>query len=951
MPCKHTEHMQIKGGGRVNSLSDRLLARVARILLSATLVAAAVCAAIAPQAAWADEAASEAQRSEDAVIVTNSSTWQTKYYTSLQAAIDDIGAVLGGHVIPYPTITITLQRDLTESVKVTLPEEANGYNIAIDLNGHMLENESGKDTIHNSSSVALMDSKSSGAVLVRGAGVVAVRNDQQRANDPSNDASISINATVRRVDDVSGSDGAIISNQGYLSIDGGTVEAGDNGQFHGAPLIVNGWEQGEPAEGPYGGRAYSELKLAGGQLIGGSYSVLNAGYGSASSPAEGGSKLYGAAKAAVYNYGRLSLDSKVSNGEDQPSDPTYSLVVKPEAGAPAIVNVQGSRYQDYSNPDNGRPGQVSIINGQFDLSDGGEVVKNEDPTNIGGRADIEISGGVYSVQPENTYLKAGCVCLNESNDAPSNSFFRSYYKVEENNGRYVAAVDTGNGVAVPKKTWAEVEQAVNDANQKPSVFIVSSLYGDSKGQAQNVTFKKAVAIYGSGSYYGSMTFETPGSSVQDVSFEIDAESVAKPSVVTSGKGGVSLKNCGIYFNSYPIDASSLRWTGIEIAGSGDTSISDVRASTPGGESSATLVEAQTGAGKVSLSNIDFRIGLTMGDAFDTEATLLKATDTTGAITVSDCSLGHRTISTKGSCIDVRDAKNVKVKNLTAEGMEHVVTLAGDCDVELSGNVQVANYGIVFDAKAGLSFAKDTTIIQYVADISPYRQASGYTAPQTSWSVEGPWIFTGWLVSGSYGGGPQGPLDKAVTNNDAYATFKRADDILRFRGGSLRMADREGNQNDASKQTDIRFGYNIRLPFGNTPDANGAYAAPISWGWKAGARPDKLNLAIEGKNRSDSPVQSGGDFVGYESNAVITGVPAAGTKAGVKYTTPIYVQGYVTYETADGTTVTATGSVQQRSVAQVAQAIKDAASGSEQNKPAQAEVAYADEILAAAKKHE
>ena len=167
--------------------------------------------------------------------------------------------------------------------------------------------------------------------------------------------------------------------------------------------------------------------------------------------------------------------------------------------------------------------------------------------------------------------------------------------------------------------------------------------------------------------------------------------------------------------------------------------------------------------------------------------------------------------------------------------------------------------------------------------------------QTSWTYptqEG-MAFAGWYKDAAF--------TTACTASDvegaAYAKFVPITDLLKFRGGSLRM-----DVTDPSTSTYLRFGYTMAVPSGVSFVENGWYVKSI----KASAPEDVRRVASNKVLNSDGTVTS---------NLVIVDVPTS------YYEYNFGEKAFVKYVTADGTTVEVVeNTYQSRSVSEVADAI-------------------------------
>ena len=133
----------------------------------------------------------------------------------------------------------------------------------------------------------------------------------------------------------------------------------------------------------------------------------------------------------------------------------------------------------------------------------------------------------------------------------------------------------------------------------------------------------------------------------------------------------------------------------------------------------------------------------------------------------------------------------------------------------------------------------------------------------------------------------------------------------FKGGSLRMDKTLADGTADTSETSLRFGYQINVK-------NDASIA--EWGWKYGvveATADKLPLSAKGKNQIKNNE-------GFVSNLVVTAITPK------NYTDKIYEAVYVTYR-KDSKTYTVTGSVEDRSVQDVVNAILNSSTATKEEK--------------------
>lgn len=164
-------------------------------------------------------------------------------------------------------------------------------------------------------------------------------------------------------------------------------------------------------------------------------------------------------------------------------------------------------------------------------------------------------------------------------------------------------------------------------------------------------------------------------------------------------------------------------------------------------------------------------------------------------------------------------------------------------------------------------------------------------------------FAGWYKDKEF----KQPYDATQSYVPGYAKFVPVGDVLKFRGGSLRMDYTAGDYS----QTSIRFGYRVTVP-------EGAKYLKDKSGWKAsGSDAKDLNVDVPVTNAADLGNNT------YATNLVFTGEKSE------SYKLPYYVQAYVGYQTQDGTIVTLNDAVRTRSVQSVTEEILKGGSGATQ----------------------
>ena len=175
-------------------------------------------------------------------------------------------------------------------------------------------------------------------------------------------------------------------------------------------------------------------------------------------------------------------------------------------------------------------------------------------------------------------------------------------------------------------------------------------------------------------------------------------------------------------------------------------------------------------------------------------------------------------------------------------------------------------------------------------------------------------FAGWYKDAEY----KNACSASDVEGAAYAKFVPITDLLKFKGGSLRM-----DVGDEVSSTNLRFGYTKAIPEGSEYVENGWYFKKIGSSQSKDVRKLAKNNVL---NSDDGTVTSNLVFTGVTTNY---------------YDATFSEKAFVKYVTADGTTVEAVeGDYQQRSVKEVAQLILKHSMAS------QAEKDYATKILAA-----
>lgn len=196
---------------------------------------------------------------------------------------------------------------------------------------------------------------------------------------------------------------------------------------------------------------------------------------------------------------------------------------------------------------------------------------------------------------------------------------------------------------------------------------------------------------------------------------------------------------------------------------------------------------------------------------------------------------------------------------------------------------------------------ETVLVEGYHDVADFKNDEGSTYPEAPTGQ----AFAGWYTDETCAA-PYGE-----TTGAAYAKFVDVNDIIHFKGGSLRMDGNPGTEDS------LRFGYSLSLPEGTTFTGSG---------WDYTINGSSLEKVAQNQATYDGGV--------VDTNLVLTGIPKA------SYATNIGTTIYVEYETADGTSVKLTDTQERiRSVKAVAQSILEAPYAT------QAEKAYAQRVLA------
>ena len=362
--------------------------------------------------------------------------------------------------------------------------------------------------------------------------------------------------------------------------------------------------------------------------------------------------------------------------------------------------------------------------------------------------------------------------------------------------------------------------------------------------------------------------------------QLIADAVVDATVVVQNKGAITLDlSDKTISNTKEIwNDDSYNWSLVSVRGNSDLTITG-NGAIDALANDSYAIDLQDAASKCTIENGAFTGNISAVYVFD------------GSLTINGGTFDIKQMSSQGdrrftiNCYD-SNYKNgtaqVSIKGGTFNGFDPANNLAEGTGTAFTapGYTSVANA----DGTYGVKLAEGAYLLQN------YR--SGGQASWTYPTQEG-MAFAGWYKDAAF--------TTACTASDvegaAYAKFVPITDLLKFRGGSLRM-----DVTDPSTSTYLRFGYTMAVPSGVSFVENGWYVKSI----KASAPEDVRRVASNKVLNSDGTVTS---------NLVIVDVPTS------YYEYNFGEKAFVKYVTADGTTVEVVeNTYQSRSVSEVADAI-------------------------------
>ena len=256
---------------------------------------------------------------------------------------------------------------------------------------------------------------------------------------------------------------------------------------------------------------------------------------------------------------------------------------------------------------------------------------------------------------------------------------------------------------------------------------------------------------------------------------------------------------------------------------------------------------------------------------------------TGEIVVDITGKVPPTLKIEGGSLDVT---SWRVTSAAAAANATVAVSGGTFTAAVPENYCAEGYAPVDngDGTYGVKLAEGAYLLQN------YR-----TGDQASWTypTKDGMAFAGWYKDASF----TTPCAASDVEGAAYAKFVPITDLLKFKGGSLRM-----DKGVPSESTYLRFGYTKAIPEGTTYIENGWYYKRIS----APTSGDRRLVAYNNALNNDGTITSNLVFNGVAKNY---------------YTANFTEKAFVKYMTVDGTTVEAVeDAYHSRSVSEVADAI-------------------------------
>ena len=516
-------------------------------------------------------------------------------------------------------------------------------------------------------------------------------------------------------------------------------------------------------------------------------------------------------------------------------------------------------------------GTLSVKGGTFDLRQKWEgsskyLFNCIDDAYASGSANVAISGGTFvgfdpSASPEGegtSYLAPG------------------YAPVDNGDGTYGVVA----GVAqIGTKAYATLAGAVAAAQDGDTITLLSDCSGDGIS-IKDDTFPNGLTIDFAGH-----------------SYTVGGKLVGSSGTASNGfhllKGNtIVMRNGSIYGDASVAGDDTTQWSGspaIMIQNYSNLTLDGM--TVKGGKQTCYTLSNNNGDTVIKDSTIIAGQNAQVGGPFAFDV-CRYASYPSVSVTVE----GNSVID---GCVDVSGA--------IGEGQNRQLTITGGTfSKPISVSTQPANIAI-----SGGTFATEIPAEHCAAGYAPTANADGTygvklaegayllqnyrTGDQASWTypTKDGMAFAGWYKDAAL----TAPCTASDVEGAAYAKFVPITDLLKFKGGSLRM-----DKGVPSESTYLRFGYTKAIPEGTTYIENGWYYKRLS----APTSGDRRLVAYNNALNNDGTITSNLVFNGVAKNY---------------YTANFTEKAFVKYMTVDGTTVEAVeDAYHSRSVNEVADAI-------------------------------
>ncbi len=367
--------------------------------------------------------------------------------------------------------------------------------------------------------------------------------------------------------------------------------------------------------------------------------------------------------------------------------------------------------------------------------------------------------------------------------------------------------------------------------------------------------------------------------------------------------GVAVENGDAIASEALKAAEAVKDLSVQSAGTGK--IGDTNVSVTDDQAKAMKqVVAAAKADDCAKVDVDFMITANMGGAVDDAIKNNSLATTTGTeilpfdlsvnmvTTVKDAN-GETTAAATATVVETKTPITVTIKVDPSKIADKRVSIArnhnGTVTVFGADSVDYETGEITFKTNQFSKYAVFARDSSSPYDLSEFTDTDGNrtSVPTSSDSNK---VFAGWYQDGDF----KKPWSENDKSGTAFAKFVDINDLITFKGGSLRM-----DQGDAATSTSLRFGYTISVPDNCTFVENG-------WNWSVTGGKSGKKVATDRQLNTDGTATS---------NIVFTPIGKA------NYNAQLNVRAYITYKTKDGTTVTAQeANTQSKTVNEVATAI-------------------------------